>query len=90
MKRVPVIRQFSSLEAPVLNLFGEWSLLEFMLLAGVGFISLIAIRDIYTSMMVLAGSVGLLSYIKQRTRVLTFSKLLLATLRYIYIKFFFR
>ncbi|NPA69398.1 MAG: hypothetical protein GXO26_01195 [Crenarchaeota archaeon] len=83
-----MIRQFSSLEAPVLNLFGEWSLLEFMLLAGIGFLSLMVIKDLYTSMMVLAGSVGALSYVKQRTRVLTFSKLLLAALRYIYIRFF--
>jgi len=88
MRRVPVVKQFSSLEAPVLSLFGEWSLLEFLLLAGIGFVSLVAIRDIYTSMMVLAGSVGVLSYVKQRTRVLTFSKLLLALVRYVYIKLF--
>lgn len=88
MKRIPVIRQFSSLEAPVLNLFGEWSLLEFMLLAGVGFLSLMVIKDLYMSMMILAGSVGALSYVKQRTRVLTFSKLLLALVRYVYIKLF--
>ena len=83
MRKVPVVRNLSLYNIPIISIFGEWTLTDILIITGTIFISLSIFNNFLNMLIILGIVLIVLTLPKQFSKTLSTIQFYLAITRYI-------